>query len=173
MHHIRVALATVTAALTALVALACTASLHRPATGGTLRLTYHIAPLATPDCVEARTPERVSGTRPGGTADGADAILTFHHAFYGLRSGTAAREVVATDARVPSSADIQVGIDSLPLGTRFCVHVTSALAATDRVQRWNVEVAQQVPGAPEITHRQFVTTRVETGHTLITAIAAV
>src|SRR5690606_37847002 len=45
-----------------------------------------------------------------------------------------------------SSVDIQAGIDSLLLGTRYCVHVTPAPAATDGAQRWNVELVQQVPG---------------------------
>ncbi|MEV3961567.1 hypothetical protein AB0M34_11810 [Nocardia sp. NPDC050193] len=104
--------------------------------------------------------------------DGSDAILAFHRAFYVLRSGTATREVVAVDAQVSLAADIQAGIDSLPAGTRYCVQVTPGPAATDGVQRWNVELAQQVSGGPEITYRQAVTTRVETGRTLITAITA-
>jgi hypothetical protein len=73
---------------------------------------------------------------------------------------------------VPSAADIQADIDSLPADTRYCVQATPGPAATDGAQPWNVELVQQVPGEPELTHRQAVTTRVETGRTLITAIAA-
>lgn len=79
LHHIRVALAT-GAALTALVALACTTtSLHRPATGETLRLTHHVTPLATPGCLEAGTLERISGAGPEGTAAGPDAVGYRHY----------------------------------------------------------------------------------------------
>jgi hypothetical protein len=156
----------VTAALTAL---AGTPTHHLPA-GDRLQFTHHTAPLATPGCPQERAPEQVSGTGPGSTVDGPDAILAFHHGYYALRSASAARAVVTTDSQVPSAADIQAGIDSLPADTRYCVHVTPDPDTTAGQQRWRVELAQQYPGAPETSYRQSVTSRTESGRTLITAI---
>ncbi|MEV0111120.1 hypothetical protein AB0H42_33015 [Nocardia sp. NPDC050799] len=161
------AVVAVTAALTAL---AGTPTHHLPA-GDRLQFTHHTAPLATPSCPQVRTPERISGTGPGGTVDGPDAILAFHHAYYALRSASAARAVVTIDAQVPSAADIQAGIDSLPADTRYCVHVAPAPYTTAGQQRWCAELAQQYPGAPETILRQAVTTRTDgDGRALITAI---
>ncbi|WP_280463173.1 hypothetical protein [Nocardia carnea] len=117
-----------------------------------------------------RAKGRASGTRPGSTVDGPDTILAFHHAYYALRSASAARAVVTADAQMPSAADIRAGIDSLPADTRYCVHVTLAPDTTAGAQRWRVQPVQQYPGAPETVLRQSVTTGTESGRTLITAI---
>jgi hypothetical protein len=80
--------------------------------------------------------------------------------------------VVIINAQVPSAADIQAGIDSLPADTRYCVHVTPGPDTTAGDQRWRVELSQQYRGAPETILRQSVDTRTESGRTLITAITS-
>lgn len=138
-----------------------------------LRLAYHTSPLAAPDCEVHRSPDRVSGTGPDSAGDGPDAILAFQHAYYTLRSAATARESIAPEAHVPSTADIQAGIDSLPPDTRYCVHITPRLASIGSVQYWNVELRQQYPGEPQTTLHQAVTTRAASGRTVITAVSAV
>ncbi|MTE15258.1 serine/threonine-protein kinase [Nocardia aurantiaca] len=127
------------------------------------------AGLAADGCQSRRTPDGVTGTDPGGIASGPDAILAFEYAYYVLRSGIVAREFVAGDAaNVADSAKIQSGIDSLPIGTRYCVQVSRIAAADD--DHWAVKVAQQRPGELQDVFTQTVTTRTVGSRTLITSI---
>ncbi len=134
------------------------------------------APIATADCEHRRDADEVSGTDPGGTSSGPDAILAFERAYYVQRSGSAARAVVTDDATVTSSLgssafppaeNIQRGINQIPVGTRYCVQVTRG--STDGSQ-WEVRLTQQKPGEQPHTFTQIVTTRTISDRTLIAAI---
>ncbi|MFE3227847.1 serine/threonine-protein kinase [Nocardia sp. NPDC059228] len=127
------------------------------------------AAAAADGCQSRRTPDGVTGTDPGGIASGPDAVLAFEYAYYVLRSGSVAREFVAEDAaNVADAAKIQSGIDSLPIGTRYCVQVSRIAAADD--DHWAVKVAQQRPGELQDVFTQTVTTRTVGSRTLITSI---
>ncbi|GAA5064099.1 hypothetical protein [Nocardia callitridis] len=123
--------------------------------------------IATADCRQQRTAQVVSGTDPGGTANGADAILAFEYAYYVQRSGYRARDVVAEDASVSPAEQIQRGINQLPIDTRYCVRITRAGVSQDD---WEVQLTQQLPGDEPETFTQIVTTRTTADRTLITAI---
>ncbi|MBF6172624.1 hypothetical protein [Nocardia blacklockiae] len=127
------------------------------------------ATFATEGCEQRRTADLVSGTDPGGTGNGPDAILAFERAYYVQRSGFAARAVVADDATVPSAEQIQRGINQVPVGTRYCVQITRATA--DEGQ-WEVRLTQQEPGEPPKSFTQTVITRTIANRTLIAAINA-
>ncbi len=74
-------------------------------------------------CEPVRTAELVRGNGPGSTASGPDVILAFQHAYYVTRSGVVARAVTAPDAWVSTAAVIDVGIATVPVGTRHCVEI--------------------------------------------------
>lgn len=119
-------------------------------------------------CPTERIGDVVRGAEPGGTGSGPDAIMWFQHAYYVDRSAERAREVVAPDASLPAAEVIQRGIDSVPVGTLYCVRV-----APSGDSRYSVEVTEQRPGgAPATYGRQTVTTEVVGGRTLITGITA-
>lgn len=135
------------------------------------------APVATADCEQRRDADEVSGTDPGGTSSGPDAILAFERAYYVQRSGSAARAVVTDDATVasadsgpsafPAAESIQRGINQVPVGTRYCVQVTRG---NNDGSQWEVRLTQQKPGEQPHTFTQIVTTRTISDRTLIAAI---
>ncbi|RMI31820.1 hypothetical protein EBN03_16710 [Nocardia stercoris] len=127
------------------------------------------AAIATDDCRSQNTPEVVSGTDPGGTTSGPDAILAFERAYYVQRSGFAARAVVADDAQVPPATQIQRGIDKVPAGTRYCVQITRVPAVDGQ---YEVRLTQQPPADRASIFTQIITTRSIAGRTLISTISA-
>ncbi|MGW4326107.1 hypothetical protein ACWEKR_09470 [Nocardia sp. NPDC004573] len=128
--------------------------------------------IATPGCEQKRTADVVSGTDPGGTGNGPDAIFAFEYAYYAERSGYRARAVVAPDAAVSPADQIQRGINQVPVGTRYCVQISRAGDGPDGQARWEVRLTQQFPGEESNTFTQFITTRTGTDQTLITGITA-
>lgn len=128
--------------------------------------------IATPGCEQKRTADVVSGTDPGGTGNGPDAIFAFEYAYYAERSGYRARAVVAPDAAVSPADQIQRGINQVPAGTRYCVQISRAGDGPDGQARWEVRLTQQFPGEEANTFTQFITTRTGTDQTLITGITA-
>ncbi|WP_227984247.1 hypothetical protein [Nocardia spumae] len=125
------------------------------------------SPIATDGCEQQRSAEVVSGTDPGGTATGPDAILAFERAYYVQRSGYAAHAVVADDSSVPPADQIQRGINQVPVGTRYCVQITR----TGDEGQWEVRLTQQKPDEQPHDFTQIISTRSESGRTLITGIA--
>ncbi|WP_194835383.1 hypothetical protein [Nocardia sp. XZ_19_369] len=120
-----------------------------------------------PGCTQESAPDQVSGTGPGGTANGPEAILAFEHAYYVQRSGAQARSVVAEDASaVPSAAEIQLGINATAPGTSYCAEISRL---TDG--RWLLTLTEQEPGRSPAMFSQVVTTVERNGRTLISAIA--
>lgn len=130
------------------------------------------AAIATQGCEQKRTPDTVSGTDPGGTANGPDAILAFEYAYYVERSGYRARAVVADNAIVSPAEQIQRGINQIPMGTRYCVQITQARDGDDGLAHWEVKLTQQYPGEQPKTFTQLITTRTLASRTLITAIVS-
>ncbi|APA99855.1 hypothetical protein [Nocardia seriolae] len=65
----------------------------------------------------------VRGNGPGSTKSGPDVILALQNRYYVDRSGKAVREMFAPDAAAPSVEQIQAGIDSIPVGTTYCVQI--------------------------------------------------
>lgn len=113
----------------------------------------------TPAPVAGACPSTVHGaTTTGNTAGGVDsgpaAIMAFDYGYYVKRSGQAAREVVAADARVGTAAEIQSGIDKLAPGTTHCLRITSRGDGL-----WGVELTQIPPhgGAPVVIKQQIQT----------------
>ncbi|WP_405161586.1 hypothetical protein OG203_35445 [Nocardia sp. NBC_01499] len=130
------------------------------------------AAIATQGCEQKRTPDAVSGTDPGGTANGPDAILAFEYAYYVERSGYRARAVVADNAIVSPAEQIQRGINQIPVGTRYCVQIAPSRDGDDGLAHWEVKLTQQYPGEQPKTFTQLITTRTISTQTLITAIAS-
>lgn len=119
------------------------------------------------DCPTERIGSTVRGNGPGGDASGPEAILAFQHGYYIARSGEQARNVVTPDATVPSAADIQRGIDTIPAGTTHCVTITPGAF----VGQYTVVITEYRPGAPPLSYNPQLVTAVQIGNrTLITAI---
>ncbi|MBF6080587.1 hypothetical protein IU485_04365 [Nocardia cyriacigeorgica] len=121
-------------------------------------------------CAPERVGNRIQGNAAGGDDSGTAAIFAFQHAFYVARSGEQARTVVAPGAAVPSAADIQRGIDSVPAGTTHCL----AISPGAFVGQYTVVVTEYRPQTQPITYNpQLVTTATVGGRTLITGISPI
>ncbi|TLF76489.1 hypothetical protein [Nocardia cyriacigeorgica] len=124
----------------------------------------------TAACAPQRVGNRIQGNAAGGDDSGTAAIFAFQHAFYVARSGEQARAVVAPGAAVPSAADIQRGIDSVPAGTTHCL----AISPGAFVGQYTVVVTEYRPQTQPITYNpQLVTTATVGGRTLITGISPI
>ncbi|WP_306356696.1 MULTISPECIES: hypothetical protein [unclassified Nocardia] len=122
---------------------------------------------ATPECPAEAKGGQVRGNGPGGTRTGPDAILALQHAYYVARSGALARELVAADAAVPSAADIQAGIDTIPPLTTHCVQITPGAFAGQYI----VIVTEFRPDdSRRIWSPQLVMTTTDADRTVINAI---
>ncbi|GAB4585021.1 hypothetical protein [Nocardia sp. IFM 10818] len=75
------------------------------------------------ECPNEVNGAHVRGNGPGGTGSGPDVILALQSRYYGDRSGQAVREMFAPDAIAPPAAEIQAGIDTIPVGTTYCVQI--------------------------------------------------
>lgn len=116
-------------------------------------------------CPESNEPGTWSGRRPGGSANGVDAIFGFQHAYYVERSAAAARTLTAPDAAVGSVEKLQAGIDTIPVGATHCLRITETAPDTYRVV-----LTQRSPGLPADVWVQTVRTQNEGGRTLIASI---
>lgn len=126
------------------------------------------APAPTPvagACPSAARGAVYTGDTAGGVDSGPAVIMAFDYAYYVKRSGQAARDVVAADARVGTAAEIQSGIDKLALGTTHCLKIT------DRGDGlWGVELTQTPPGAAPVVIKQQIQTIDSGGRTWISSI---
>lgn len=113
-----------------------------------------------PELVTAAT-----GAVPLRAHGGVQAVALFEAAYYRARDGGRARQVVAAQAAIPDAAGIQAGIDSLPAGTTYCVHIEALASGL-----YAVQIHESCPGEPETLWRQQISTNDGDGHTLITAI---
>ncbi|MRH92906.1 hypothetical protein GFY24_36750 [Nocardia sp. SYP-A9097] len=74
-------------------------------------------------CPNEMSGTSIRGNGPGSTHTGPDAILALQNRYYVERNGQRVHEMFAPDATAPSVADIQAGIDSIPVGTIYCVQI--------------------------------------------------
>ncbi|MTE13769.1 hypothetical protein [Nocardia aurantiaca] len=109
----------------------------------------------------------VRGNGPGSTKTGPDAILALQSRYYVDRSGKAVREMFAPDAPAPSIEQIQAGIDSIPVGTTYCVQIMPGPFDGQHI----MVVTEQHPDATKRTWspQLVITTRIGDA-TLISAI---
>lgn len=120
-------------------------------------------------CPAGRVGNTIRGNGPGGVDSGPAAIFAFQYAYYVARSSEQVRAVVAPDAAVSPAADIQQGIDSIPVGTIHCVTITPGAF----VGQYLVRVSEQRPDAKSVSYNAQLVTTARTGNkTLITAITA-
>ncbi|MFC4128714.1 hypothetical protein [Nocardia rhizosphaerae] len=118
-------------------------------------------------CPAEQVGSRIQGNGPGGTENGVAAILAFQHAYYVARSGDQARTLVSKNSDLPSGADIQAGIDTIPAGTTHCLSITPAADAG----QYFVEITEFRPDEVPITYNpQLVGTAEVGGKYLITSI---
>jgi len=120
-------------------------------------------------CPAERVGNRIQGNGSGGTDSGPAVIFAFQYAYYVQRSADLARAMAARDAAVPTDAEIQQGIDSVPVGTTHCVAINPGAFAG----QYRVVVTEHRPGqAPVSYNPQLVSVADEGGRTLITSISA-
>ncbi|SIS23301.1 hypothetical protein [Williamsia sterculiae] len=125
------------------------------------------SPAPAPMCAANTTGAVVTGAGPGDTTSGPDVIQKFDYAYYVQRSGAAARAAAAPSSRNLGTADtLQDSIDKVATGTQHCLRIQPTAANT-----WDVTLTLLAPGnsVPTIVH-QVITTTVENGQTLISAI---
>ncbi|MFE4457967.1 hypothetical protein ACFROC_11485 [Nocardia tengchongensis] len=109
----------------------------------------------------------VRGNGPGSTKSGPDAILALQNRYYVDRSGKAVREMYAPDAPAPTVEQIQAGIDSIPVGTTYCVQIMPGPFDGQHI----MVVTEQHPDATKRTWApQLVITTRFGGATLISAL---
>lgn len=124
---------------------------------------------AQPWCRESVTDGVVTGAGPGDTSSGSAAILAFEHAYYVLRSGAAAREILAPNAQLKSATaeELQRGIDTIPVGTEHCVTIRAAAPNT-----YAVTLEQRYNDGTRAADKQTISTTDAGGRTFITSIGA-
>jgi len=121
---------------------------------------------APASCPSATQGGITTGNTAGGVDSGPAAIMAFDYGYYVKRSGQAARQVVAADARVGTAAEIQSGIDKLAPGTTHCLKITSRGDGL-----WGVELTQTPPnGAAPVVIKQQIQTVDSGGRTWISSI---
>lgn len=119
------------------------------------------------DCPAETSGSHVRGSGPGGYKSGPDAILALQHAYYVARSGALVRSLVDVDAAIPSAAEIQAGIDTIPMGTTHCVQISPGAFSGQYI----VIVTEFRPDqSRRIWSPQLVMTNVIGDRTVITAI---
>ncbi|WP_280387530.1 hypothetical protein [Nocardia wallacei] len=118
-----------------------------------------------PECLPTRTARLVRGNGTGSTVSGPDVILAFQHAYYVARSGMRARAVTTPDAWVSPAAVIDVGIATVPIGTRHCVEIAPMPDG-----RFAVTIIENRLDRSVRTYRQEVAVEVREGATAITRI---
>ncbi|MGW2665174.1 hypothetical protein ACWCW7_29830 [Nocardia tengchongensis] len=119
-------------------------------------------------CAHSVTEQQIvaAATTSAPVRDGAQAIAVFEAAYYRLRDGARARRVVAGSAAIPGASAIQSGIDSVPAGTTYCVHIRRL-----DIGLYAVEIHERRPEGPETLWQQQISTSDLDGHARITAIA--
>jgi len=117
----------------------------------------------TPGCgSNSAAAQRNSQTRP---VTGVDAIAWFEAAYYVRRDGARARTVVSADAVISDARTIQAGIDSIPAGTLYCVHIRPLAAGL-----YAVELTETRPDGTSVSWSQHITTTEIDGRAMMTSI---
>ncbi|MDO3650227.1 hypothetical protein [Nocardia mangyaensis] len=121
-------------------------------------------------CEEFRGDSITISAERGDTATPQGAILGFEYSYYVDRDAAKARTYVTDDAHVGDEAALAAGIETFPLGVKYCIHITRGDSADPTI--WHVTVHQQWPGdsAVEKIHQTMRTTEVVDGRYRITSI---
>lgn len=123
-------------------------------------------PAAGADCPSSSSGATVSGRDPGDTTTGPGVIKAFDFGYYVLRSGAAARAVVAPSAKVTSAEQIQSGIDKLDPQTLHCLSIVDRGAGL-----YAVAVTEIPPrGEQPSTWHQLIQTTTDKDHAWIVSI---
>lgn len=104
----------------------------------------------------------------GDQLSGEGVIAALEHRYYLLRDGSAARELMAPDAALPTAAAIQQGIDSVPLGTTHCLKVTAIGPDT-----YSAQITEVRPDRRNEFKQRITTTTAPDGRVLIRSIEEV
>lgn len=83
-----------------------------------------------------------------------------------LRSGQAARALAAPSSPLPTADKIQAGIDTVPLGTNYCLRT---IETNDN--HYTLVLTEMRPGEPSTQFTQTITTTHVDGRWLIDVIA--
>ncbi|MFB7716797.1 hypothetical protein [Nocardia sp. NPDC056100] len=128
------------------------------------------APAANTDpalCPNEMSGTSIRGNGPGSTRTGTDAILALQNRYYVERNGARVREMFAPDATPPPVADIQAGIDSIPVGTTYCVQIMPGPFAGQHI----MVVSESHPDkSSKVWPPQLVLTAVSGDRTLVASI---
>ncbi|MEU2004519.1 hypothetical protein ACH47B_26310 [Rhodococcus sp. NPDC019627] len=128
-----------------------------------------IAPTARPSAPsETTAPTAGCPAAQGDQATAQGVIAAFEHAYYVQRSGAAVRALVAPGAAFNSAEAIQRGIDSVPVGTTYCLTVTGVAPDT-----YSISLTEYAPGSEEKQYLQKVTTALVEGRVFIASVESV
>lgn len=103
-------------------------------------------PTAAADATATAAAKPVSNACTPGEGDrksGEGVITALEHAYYKLRSGQAVRDLMVANSSLPDAATIQAGIDSVPVGTAYCLEVTAIGPNTYSAQITEVRPTEQ------------------------------
>jgi len=107
------------------------------------------------------------GAGPGSQTSGAGVVFAFQHAYWVARDAGAVWAVTAPDAALPPPAEVQRGIDSIPLGSTHCLAV---MQLSDG--RFGVELAWRAPDGVLSVERQVVSVAQVGGRFVVAGVAA-
>ncbi|WP_331758384.1 hypothetical protein OG225_40400 (plasmid) [Nocardia sp. NBC_01377] len=123
------------------------------------------APPAPAWCASLDSPQRLRGNGGGSPEFAPQVILALEYAYYITRTANAVRALLSPDGRFGSDAEIQAGIDAVPVGTEHCVEITPA-----GPDRWTAVITEKHPDAKTVIHTQTITTTSREGRALIAAV---
>ncbi|WP_109524859.1 MULTISPECIES: hypothetical protein [Nocardia] len=124
------------------------------------------APPAPAWCADLDSPQRLRGNGAGSPGFAPQVILALEYAYYVTRSANAVRALLSPEGRFGSDAEIQAGIDAVPVGTEHCVEITPA-----GPDRWAAVITEKHPDAKTVIHTQTITTTTSReGRALIAAV---
>lgn len=126
------------------------------------------------DCPQVLGSFASSGTWAGDRDSGQGVVFAFQAAYYTAREGQQAADLFSNNPSpdpdappLPDAQTIQAGIDSIPLGTQYCVQIE----ATDIDDQWRVVVTEQRPGQKAIPYApSLVRTETADGQAVITSM---
>lgn len=110
---------------------------------------------AAPGCVDGADGDTITGTQPGGHDSPAAVVQWIEHSYYVARDAGRLRQVVDPAGKVHSAHAIQRGINSVPLGTTYCLSVSPGSDS----DHWNASIEEVRPGTQPATWRQVMTVR--------------
>ena len=120
---------------------------------------------AIPVCPSSPDVPRFDGRGAGSTSSGPEAVLALEHGYYVERTASAVRAVLVPGGPFGSDAEIQSGIDDVPVGTTHCVQIAEA-----GPHRWAVTITEHRPAGSVVVLHQLITTAMLGDRTLVSAV---